>query len=264
MGRSRSDAGRGEGFAACPWLLCPAPPGPCWEPRGARGTPAPQLLSCPKRRRRTWGGFPCSGEPQNCAGAAPGTGFCPAAPWGACFALCGVCWDGAGWCWGDLLGGPASHCHPAHGASTPCSTPGGMAIPCPPLCPLPSPRDSPHHCPCRGVTPGPRGHGAGTLRSLHPGDRGQAPSARAQEAVPCSHPAGLRARASSDKDLRNLCVNPAAAAEPLPPGSRSAPSSTPAAAHHVQGVCSLCQPELCSSLCCCTELSAWHPNFLVS
>lgn len=97
MGRSRSDAGRGEGFAA--WSLLHHR----WEPRGARGTPAPQLLSCPKRRRRTQGGFPCSGEPQNCAGAAPGTGFCPAAPGGGLF--CPL------WCvlgWGRMvLGGPA-------------------------------------------------------------------------------------------------------------------------------------------------------------
>ncbi|KAI6075495.1 hypothetical protein LUU34_01425300 [Aix galericulata] len=51
-----------------------------------------------------------------------------------------------------------------------------MALLCPLLCP-PSPRDSPHHCPCRGVSPGPRGHGAGTLPSLHLASRGPRPSA---------------------------------------------------------------------------------------
>lgn len=103
-----------------------------------------------------------------------GCSFCPV--W--CVAPC--CWDGAGWCWGDLLGGAASHCHPAHGASTPCwphaALPGAWPF-CAHCCAPPSPRDSPHHCPCRGVSPGPRGRGAGTLPSLHLASQGPWPSA---------------------------------------------------------------------------------------
>lgn len=153
-----------------------------------------------------------------------GCSFCPV--W---LLAAGMGQDGAGGTCSGVLHptatqptGPAPHAGPmqhsqGHGPSVPTAVPPpapGTALTTAPAvgCPQGLGDAEPGRCP-RCIS--------------HPRDRGQAPSARAQEAVQCSHPAGRRARVSSGKDLVNLCVNPAAAAEPLPPGAAVLPAAHP-------------------------------------